>query len=141
MAERSSSNTVDVYHFDKHQPFGRDERKIDEFITDRFRSAHINLKPSKSAQLINNMEDIIEQIRRQNEYLKDICFFEQSMVVHLFGLPELVKSYRDEFEKLQHNQEAQPCRITLSEEQVFLHSSLSSPFNIPNHFSSIILFM
>ena len=142
LAERFPSNTIVVYHFDKKQPFGLDERHIDEFITDRFRSAQIDLNSSSmSARLINDMGDLMDHIRHRNYYLKDICFSEQSGVVYLFGLPKLVKSCRDEFAKLQHNQEAQPCRITLSEEQVFLHSTLSSPFTIRNHFSSIILFM
>lgn len=131
LAERISSNTIVIHHFDQQQqPFGLDEEEIERFIKDRFQSVRINFNSRVNPRrLVNNIQDLFEHIRQRKDHLQDICCAEQSMIIYLFGLPKLVKSYRNEFEKIGQQQETQPCRITLSEDQVNLHSFLSSTLN------------
>ena len=115
ICERITPTEVSVSYFDATNPqFGTDEEKIEELIKDRFRSV--------SVPLTKDWADLEEKIRQRDDYKKKICLAKESNRIYLFGTPELVKEFRQKFEQLEHKHAPQPCKITLSERQVFIES-------------------
>jgi len=137
ICEQTSRTNVNVYHFDITNPqFGIDEQRILDLIKDRFRSVTIPLnQQSISSKLTKDWADLEEEIRQRNDYKRKICFSKESNTIYLFGVPELIKEFRQRFEQLIHKYNPQPCKITLSERQVFLRYFLCRSYSF--HSSSI----
>lgn len=121
ICEQTSEANVNVYYFDITNPqFGIDKKRIEDLIKDRFRSATIILnQQSISPKLTKDWTDLEEKIRQRDDYKKMISFSKESNTIYLFGVPELIKEIRQKFEQLKHKYDLQPCKITLSERQVF----------------------
>lgn len=121
ICEQISATNVNVYFFDISKPeFGIDEQSIEELIKDHFRSATIPLNQQPiSPKFAKDLADLEEKIRQRNDYKKRICFSKESDTIYLFGVPELVKEFQQKFEQLKHKYDPQPCKITLSEGQVY----------------------
>jgi hypothetical protein len=126
--QRLSPANVVVYYFDINNPqFGTDEQKIEDVIKDRFRSATIPCdQKSISTKFTRDWTDLEEKIRQRDDYKKNLCFQKESNTIYLFGLPDLVKEYRQKFEQLKHKYDPQPCQLTLSERQVFIKNKFFS---------------
>jgi len=136
-----SPTNINVYYFDITNPqFGIDEQKIEDLIKDRFRTATIIFnQQSLSSKFSKDCTDLEEQIRKRDDYKKDICLYKESNTIYLFGLPDLVKEFRLKFEQIKNKNEPQPCQFTLSERQVFIrYFSLLSHSYLSFYFSLII---
>ncbi len=122
ICQQISPTIVDVYYFDVTNPqFGIDEQKIEDLIKEKFRSATILFnQQSMSSKFMKDWIDLEEKIRKRDDYKKNICLYKESNTIYLFGLPDLVKEFRQKFEQLKHKHDPQPCKITLSERQVFI---------------------
>jgi len=141
ICQQISPTNVDVYYFDITNPqFGIDEQKIEDLIKDQFRSATISFnQQSISSKFTKDWIDLEDLIRKRNDYKKNICLYKESNTIYLFGLSDLVKEFRQKFEQLKHKYDPQPCKITLSERQVFIRCfSLLFHSYFSFHFSSII---
>ena len=141
-AEHISPDVVHVYHFNTHPQFGIDEQRIDDLIQGRFRYRCVT-SPSNSSKLNDEWQQLFEQIREGENYQKDICLAKEPSKIHLFGLTDLIRSTQKKFDQLAHKHDPQPCRITLSEQQVYLPFFLSLSFLVffQRYSSSIISLM
>ncbi|CAF1381804.1 unnamed protein product [Adineta steineri] len=120
ICEQKPPNIVNVYFFDITNPqFGIDEQQIDDLIKDKFQSATLNYnKQSISTKFTKDWTDLEDKLRKRHDYKKNICFYKESNMMYLFGLPELVKEFREKFEQLKNTHEPQSCKINLSERQL-----------------------
>jgi hypothetical protein len=123
-----SPTNVHVYYFDITNPqFGVDEQRIDDLIKDKFSSATItNNQKTTSSKLTKEWTDLEDTIRKHQGYKKDICLYTESNNIYLFGLPKLIKEFRQQFEQLKNKHVPQPFKMTLSDKQVFHHQSSRS---------------
>ncbi|CAF3089011.1 unnamed protein product [Rotaria sp. Silwood2] len=120
ICQKMSSTCVYVNYFDLTNPqFGIDEQKIEDLINNQFSLATIIFNPqstlSKFTKEWTNLEDII---RKRDDFKKDICFYNETNTLYLFGLTKLVKEFRQTFEQIKNKYVPQPCKITLSDEQL-----------------------
>jgi len=120
--QKISPTNIYVYYFDITNPqFGIDEEKIEDLIKYRFQSATIIYnQQSISSKFSKDWTDLEEIIRKRDDYKKDICLYKESNTIYLFGLPNLVKEFRQKFEQIKNKNNPQPCQFTLSERQVFI---------------------
>ncbi|UJR14781.1 hypothetical protein I4U23_001769 [Adineta vaga] len=120
ICEQASPGVVIVHYFDIANPqFGIDEQQIDDIVRDKFQSAVVNFTLQTSDSIFNKeWGDLQEKLLKRNDYNKKICFATQSNMIYLFGLPELVKEYREKFEQLKNKHEPQPYKITLTDKQL-----------------------
>jgi hypothetical protein len=121
--QKVSSTVVYVNYFDLTNPqFGVDEQKIEDLINNQFSLATITYTPqSTSSKFTKEWTDLEDLIRKRDDYKKDICLYNETNAIYLFGLSKLVKDFRQIFEKLKNKHVPQPCKITLSEKQVKLY--------------------
>ncbi len=121
--QKVSSTVVYVNYFDLTNPqFGVDEQKIEDLINNQFSLATITYTPqSTSSKFTKEWTDLEDLIRKRDDYKKDICLYNETNAIYLFGLSKLVKDFRQIFEKLKNKHVPQPCKVTLSEKQVKLY--------------------
>lgn len=117
---RHSPTVIYIHYFDvSHPQFGVDEQKIDDLINNEFTLATVVYnKQSSTAKFTKEWTSLEENIRKRDDYRKDICLADEGTTIHLFGLTKLVKEFRATFEKLKSQYVPQTCPITLTEKQV-----------------------
>jgi hypothetical protein len=118
--QKISPTTVHINYFDLTNPqFGVDEQKIEDLINNQFTLATIPYdKQSTSTKFTKEWTNLEETIRQRDDYKKNICLYNESNAIYLFGLTKLVKEYRQAFEQLKNRHVPQPCKINLSDKQV-----------------------
>jgi hypothetical protein len=131
ICERISPTNVNVYYFDiTNSQFGISEDRIEKIINDSLRLAIINLnQQSISVKLKKDLTSLEENVRKRNDYNETICLSNESNTIYLFGVPESVDEFQQKFEQLKGKNDLQPCRITLSEYQVFFRYILNQSYS------------
>lgn len=109
-----------VHYFEISNPqFGIDEQQIDDIVRDKFQSALVEFTPQTSDSIFcKEFNALKNKLLQQNDYNKNICFATQPNMIYLFGLPDLVKEYREKFEQLKNKYEPQAYKFTLTDKQV-----------------------
>jgi hypothetical protein len=118
--QKISPTSVHVNHFDVTNPqFGVDEQKIDDIINNQFSLATITYtQQSTASKFTKEWTELEETIRKGKNYKKDICLFNETNAIYLFGLTKLVKELRQAFEQLKTKHLPKTCKIKLSDKQV-----------------------
>ncbi|CAF3645504.1 unnamed protein product [Rotaria sordida] len=120
ICQKISSTCVNVNYFDLTNPqFGIDEQKIEDLINNQFSLATIIFnQQSPSSKFTKEWTNLEELIRKRDDFKKDICFYNETNTLYLFGLTKLVKEFRQRFEQIKNKYVPQPCKITLSDKQL-----------------------
>ncbi|CAF4955608.1 unnamed protein product [Rotaria sp. Silwood1] len=132
ICQKISLTDVNVNYFDLTNPqFGIDEQKIEDLINNQFSLATIIFIPqSISSKFTKEWINLEEIISKRNDYKKDICFYNETNILYLFGLTKLVKEFHQKFEQIKNKYVPQPCKITLSDKQLkFLRYVAKSDLN------------
>ncbi|CAF1511634.1 unnamed protein product [Adineta steineri] len=130
--QQISLTNVIVNYFDITNPqFGVDEQQIEDLINNQFSSATINYnQQTTSSQFMKEWTSLEETIRKRNDYKKNICLYNETNTIYIFGVTKLVKEFRQTFEQLKNKYVPQSCKIVLSPKQLkYLTNVAKNEFN------------
>ncbi|UJR31949.1 hypothetical protein I4U23_019422 [Adineta vaga] len=117
--QKMSSTTVNINYFDITNPqFGIDEQRIEDLINNRFSLATITYtSQSSTSKFTKDWKSLEDAIRKRDDYKKDICLYDETKAMYLFGLTKIVKEFRQIFEELKNRYVPQSYKMILSEKQ------------------------